>query len=216
MKRLKHRHPFRGRGLSVFYIGLFISMPIFMLMHMDFFSFIAALMCMFLVAFISYHILNRLDDEECEKIEYAEELKWNYCSDDIIKELTARKSVSLKMIIIFLVADILITLLVAYNVESDSLPVVFLVAADIFIVFMIIVAVEKARWGRVDNNAEYACPKVDHFETVKFRTKHGTQLRYYAVFYLPDGRYMLSANSSDSIKKLYLIRFMDNYTYFFA
>lgn len=216
MKWFKYRYPYRGRGFKVAYVMMFAAFPFCFAMIRDQFAVLYLSLCELFIAAAAYFIMNRQTDEEQEKTEYATPLEWEYCDAELLDIFRERKKIGLSTIIIIIVFDLLIIITVASIFENELFQAVFFITADLFIIFWIYVTFQKSKWGRIDSSAEYACPEVDHVESVKYRTKHGVHFNYYAVFYLPDGRYMISMQEKDMSKKLYLIRFNGNYTYLFV
>lgn len=199
----------------MFYVMFFAALPFCFAIVGNQFAVLFLSLCELFIAAAAYFIINRQTEEEQEKTEYATPLEWKYCDTELLDILREKNKIGFSTIIIIIFFALPIVITVARIFENEEFQAAFFLALDLLIILWIYVTFKNSKWGRIDSSAEYACPEVDHIESVKYRTKHGVHFNYYAVFYLPDGRYMIGVPEKDMSKKLYLIRFNGNYAYTF-
>ena len=214
MKWYRHRCPFCGRGSIVSVITILVVVMFGTMMpEMPVIAVIGMILGAGFVILLSYLILNMLSEEERTLVELSEPLEWYNMDDDLVERVRKKKKVSWHEFVIFLIIAIAIAFAIADGLMFQRMDVPVMVFADIMLCWVIFFVYYRNKWGRLDRSAEYACPVVDHVKSITERTKHGKRTYNYAVFYLPDGRYMLKVDSKSATWKLYLIRFNGYYTY---
>lgn len=213
MKWYKHQCPFCGRGsivavicmLSLFFVPLIQDTPLL--------ACIAIILFVCFVILLSYLILHMLSDEEKMLIEYSEPLEWVNMDDELVQKIREKKKISWLTVVILLGIALVFSFGLADGMKYRSLETPFMFLIDMVLCFLIFFVYYRNKWGKLDCSAEYACPVVDHVKSITEHTKHGKVVHNYAVFYLPDGRYMLKVDTYSASWKLYLIRFNGYYSY---
>lgn len=148
-------------------------------------------------------------DEERRVIESTELPLWMPATPDLIEGVRARKGkfTSRMLTIMMIGAIFMIAFITPKHGDPDFKAMITVgIITAVVILFDYLM---RSRWNYIDESAVYTTVPIDHMYSVTHRGKYGrTWEESYIVFYLPDGKYIVHAESGDgSARAITLVRF---------
>lgn len=213
MKRLKYRHIFYGKSIPVIismFIAFFvITMLIAVLLdniesEIGYICFsIASIAIILLTLAVDYAVIHHLKPDEKKKIAEASPPKWEKLPKRMKKKFCIDKKSSLISSAILIGLELIVAFIVMLSKGVETMLVMLAVVLPVTLICLAIYAVWEHIWANMDDSARYTKIAVDHV----FRGTHTKSgWRYFVVFYLPDGKYVLEFPTG-YIKNIVVIKY---------
>lgn len=211
MKRLKYRHLFYGKSIPVILSIFAVFFVITAVIAIDtivndlyyIYLLIGSIALILLTLVMNYVIIHRLKPEEKKKIAKASPPKWKKLPDRMKKKFRIDKKASLISSAILIGLELLVAFIAMLADGIQTMLVTLAVLIPSTIIVLACIAVWEHIWANMDDSAIYTKIAVDHVFRGT-RTRGGW--RYYAVFYLPDGKYVLEFPTK-FIKNIVVIKY---------
>ncbi|MDE6775208.1 MAG: hypothetical protein K2J37_02745 [Ruminococcus sp.] len=198
MKRLKYRHLFYGKTIPVMFslfgaylviTVLFTVLPYNIEGEMIYmYLIIASIAIIFLTLAVDYAVIHHLKPDEKKKIAEASPPEWKKLPDRMKKKFKVNKKDSLISAAVAIGIELIVAFIVLLSDGMETMLVSLAVLLPITLICLGIYAVYEHIWANMDDSAIYTRIEIDHSFKGE-RTRFGR--RYYIVFYLPDGKYVL-------------------------
>lgn len=201
IKKLKYRHFFHGHYLPLIFIPnvaflcpLLLNLIVAVLFHKllnEKYYFHAVVISAVLLYLLYTYLIRRLSKKDRMKIEQSEFPEWQPLPRNI--ETAAKTDGSMGSFFAYVIFSVIILLscIRIINEEPKIFITVLVILITMLVIIFIIAKSKEKFWENIDETAIYAKIPVDRFFKVHYRRSHD----YYAVFYLPDGKYVVKVNN---------------------
>ncbi len=198
---LKYSCPFGGKtypGIVAMIVALIALMGSTFSGSSTFVVILASIGLPLVVLAVFFWLEHLLTDEERRVIESTELPLWLPATPDLIEGVRARKNRFTSRMVSIMIIGAIFMLAFLSPKRGEPNYSAMLTVGIVTAVIILFDYLMRSRWNYIDETAVYTTVPIDHMYDVTHHGKHGrTWVESYIVFYLPDGRYVLHAESGD-------------------